>query len=79
MFDSARGPDDMSANPAAWSDWLKKKLGDPKKLGKFDRRTGERVKRGNHAAMPYADVPALIGAASRTRTARRQGRCGSSS
>jgi integrase len=60
VLDSARGPDDMSANPAAWSDWLKKKLGDPKKLGKFDRRTGERVKRGNHAAMPYADVPALM-------------------
>jgi integrase len=60
VWDSARAPDDMSANPAAWSDWLKRKLGDPKKLGKTDRLTGERLARGNHAALPYADVPALM-------------------
>lgn len=50
----------MRSNPAAWSDWLKRKLGDPKKLGKTDRLTGERLERGNHAAMPYADVPAFM-------------------
>jgi hypothetical protein len=60
VWDSARAPNDMSANPAAWSDWLKRKLGDPKKLGKIDRSTGEKIKRGNHAAMPYAEVPALM-------------------
>jgi integrase len=60
VWDSARTPDDMRANPAAWSDWLKRKLGDPQKLGKIDRSTGEKVKRGNHAALPYAEVPALM-------------------
>jgi integrase len=60
VWDSARAPDDMSANPAAWSDWLKRKLGDPKKLGKTDRLTGERLARGNHAALPYAEIPALM-------------------
>ena len=60
VWDSARAPDDMRSNPAAWSDWLKRKLGDPKKLGKIDRLTGERIERGHHAAQPYADVPALM-------------------
>ena len=59
VWDSARAPDDMRSNPAAWSDWLKRKLGNPKKLGKTDRLTGERIERGNHAAMSYANVPAF--------------------
>ena len=33
---------------------------------KIDRTTGERVKRGNHAAMPYADVPAFMAKLSET-------------
>ena len=41
------------------------KLGSPKKLGKIDRKTGERVERGNHAAMPYDDVPAFMAQARR--------------
>jgi integrase len=60
VWDSARAPDDMCSNPAAWSDWLKRKLGNPKKLGKTDRLTGERIERGNHAAMSYANVPAFM-------------------
>jgi integrase len=60
VLDDARGPDDTHANPVAWTGWLKKKLGDPRKLGKIDGKTGERVPRGNHAAMPYADVPAFM-------------------
>ena len=60
VWDSARAPDDMRSNPAAWSDWLKRKLGNPKKLGKTDRLTGERIERGNHAAMSYANVPAFM-------------------
>ena len=60
VYNSARAPDDMRANPAAWSDWMKRKLGDPKKLGKTCRKTGERIGRGNLAAMAYADVPALM-------------------
>ena len=35
-------------------------LGEPKKLGKIDRLTGERIARGNHAAMSYKQVPALM-------------------
>ena len=68
----------MRANPAAWSDWLKRKLGDPKKLGKIDRKTGERVERGNHAAMPYADVPAFMARLANTHGAA-AGRCDSPS
>jgi integrase len=34
------------------------KLAPVKKLGKLDRRTGERISRDHHAAMPYRDVPA---------------------
>jgi integrase len=60
VLDHAREPDDTRPNPAAWSGWLKTKLGDPKALGKIDRKTGERVARSNHAAMPYADVPAFM-------------------
>ena len=58
VLDFARKPDDIRANPAAYSGWLKTQLGG--KNTKVDRTTGERVKRGNHAAMPYADVPAFV-------------------
>jgi integrase len=47
-------------NPARWRGWLKHMLPEPKKLGKLDRKTGERVERGNHNPMPYADLPALM-------------------
>jgi len=60
VLDSARGPNDTRPNPAAWAGWLKLKLGSPRKLGKIDRKTGERVKRGNHSAMAHADVPAFM-------------------
>ena len=60
VLDSARAPDDARPNPAAWSDWLKKKLGDPRKLGKIDHKTGGRVERGHHVALPYASVPAIM-------------------
>jgi integrase len=60
VLDDARGPDDVRPNPAAWSGWLKAKLGSARKLGKLDRKTGERVARSNLAAMPYADVPAFM-------------------
>jgi integrase len=54
VLDWGREPEDVRPNPAAWAGWLKKKLGSPKTLGKIDRASGERVARGNHAAMPYA-------------------------
>jgi integrase len=60
VIDSARSPDDMAANPAAWTGWLKMKLGSAKKLGKIDRVTGERVDRAHFAAMDYRDLPAFI-------------------
>jgi integrase len=60
VLEFAREHDDLRPNPAAWSGWLKTKLGDPRALGKIDRKTGERVARGNHPAMPYADAPAFI-------------------
>ena len=60
VIDAARGPEDERRNPAAWTKWMKDKLGDPKKLGKIDRLTGERVPRGNHAAMSYKLVPAFM-------------------
>jgi integrase len=60
VLDFARDPEDVRPNPAAWSGWLKTKLGNPKKLGKLDRKTGERVARSNYAALPYADLPAFI-------------------
>ena len=47
-------------NPARWKNWLDQTLAAPKKLGKLDRKSGEQVERGHHAAMPYADVPALM-------------------
>ena len=37
-------------NPARWKGWLAQMLPDPKKLGE----------RGNHASMPWADVPAFF-------------------
>ena len=60
VIDFALGPEDERRNPAAWSGWLKTQLGSPKELGKIDRETGERVKRGHHAAMPYKDLPAFM-------------------
>jgi integrase len=60
VLDFAREPEDTHPNPAAWSGWLRTKLGSPTKLGKIDRKTGKRVPRGHHAAMPYADVPAFM-------------------
>ena len=59
VLDNARGPDDARPNPAAWSGWLKTKLGSPKKLGKIDRLTGKRVARGHHAVLPYDQLPAF--------------------
>jgi integrase len=47
-------------NPARWKGWLKHMLPEPKKLGKLDRKTGERIKRSNHNPMPYRDVPAFM-------------------
>jgi integrase len=60
VLDSARGPGDTRPNAAAWSGWLKMKLGSPKALGKIDRTTGERVDRDHFRALPYKDVPDLI-------------------
>jgi hypothetical protein len=60
VLDWTRGPDDTHPNPAAWTGWLKNKLGDPRKLGKLDRKTGESIPRGHHKALPYAEVPALV-------------------
>jgi integrase len=60
VLDFARKPEDTHPNPAAWAGWLKTQLGSAKKLGKIDRKTGERVKRGHHASMPYQEVPAFM-------------------
>ena len=60
VIDKARGPEDERRNPADWSGWLKTQLGSPKELGKIDRKTGERVERGHHAAMPYKAVPSFM-------------------
>ena len=60
VLDSARGPKDTHANPAAWSGWLKNKLGEVKPLGKRDRETGERIDLDNFKAMAYAEVPAFV-------------------
>ncbi len=60
VIDFARGPEDERRNPAAWSGWLKTQLGSAKKLGKIDRKTGERLERSHHAAMPYKDLPAFM-------------------
>jgi integrase len=59
-LDSARGPKDTHPNPAAWSGWLKNKLGEVKPLGKRDRKTGERIDLDNFKAMAYAEVPAFV-------------------
>ena len=48
------------SNPARWKNWLDHKLAAPKKLGKLDRKTGEKVKRGSHPAMPFRSVPAFM-------------------
>ena len=60
VLDFARGPKDTHANPAAWSGWLKDKLGEVKTLGKRDRKTGERIELDNFAAMPYAEIPIFV-------------------
>jgi integrase len=60
VLDSARGPKDTHANPAAWSGWLKEQLGEIKLLGKRDRKTGERIDLDNFAAMPYAEIPSFV-------------------
>ena len=60
VLDFARKPDDTRPNPAAWSGWLKTKLGTAKKLGKIDPKSGERVERGHYAAMPYEALPAFM-------------------
>ena len=44
--------DENRANPARWKGHLDQLLPNPKKVGQ---------RRGHHAAMPYADVPAFIG------------------
>jgi integrase len=59
VIDSARGPGDERRNPAAWSGWLKMKLGAPPDI-KLDRKTGERVAQGHHAATDWRDVPAFV-------------------
>jgi integrase len=61
VLESARAHDDLRPNPATWSGWLKTKLGDPRALGKIDRKTGQRVGRGGHAAMPYRALPTFMG------------------
>jgi integrase len=48
------------SNPARWKNWLDRKLPKPKKLGKTDRKTGEKIKRASHASMAYAKVPAFM-------------------
>jgi integrase len=60
VLDSARGPNDVTPNAAAWSGWLKLKLGSPKALGKIDRVTGERVDRNHFRALPYKDMPDFV-------------------
>jgi integrase len=59
VLEYAREPDDSRPNPAAWSGWLKTKLGESAKI-KIDRKTGERVPTGHHPALPWQDVPTLV-------------------
>jgi len=59
VLDYAREPDDSRPNPAAWSGWLKPKLGEQSKT-KLDKKTGERIPRGHHAAMRWQDVSAFV-------------------
>ncbi len=56
--------DENRANPARWKGHLDQLLPNPKKVGQ---------RRGHHAAMPYADVPAFM-ATLKAAPARRQGR-----
>ena len=60
VLEFAREHDDQRPNPAAWSTWLKNKLGAPKALGKIDRKTGERVARDHHAALGWRELPAFM-------------------
>ena len=62
VLDFCREPDDVRPNPAALAGWLKTKLGSARELGKIDKKTGARIPRGNHAAMPYKDIPAFVAA-----------------
>ena len=52
VIEGPRASDDERRNPASWTLWMKTQLGSAKKLGKLDRKSRERVKRGNHAACP---------------------------
>ena len=60
VIESTRASDDERRNPASWTPWMKTQLGSAKKLGKIDRKTGQRVERGHHAAMHYSKVPAFM-------------------
>ena len=59
VIDFGRADDDLRPNPARWRGGLDKKLPKLEDLGKIDRKTGVRIERGNHPAMPYVDVPAF--------------------
>jgi integrase len=52
--------DQNRPNPARWKNWLDHMLPQPRKIGKIDHKTGDRVARGNHAALPHEDVPAFM-------------------
>ena len=60
VLDFARKPENTRPNPAAFSGWLKTKLGSAKKLGKIDPKSGERVERGHFASMDFRDLPPFI-------------------
>jgi integrase len=55
VLDSAREPDDERPNPAAWSGWLKTKLG-PKRINR-DPETGGRA---HLPAALFPDIPGLM-------------------
>jgi integrase len=59
IIDFGLPSDTGKLNPARWRGGLARKLSSPAKLGKIDKRTGERVERGNFAAMPYKNVPSF--------------------
>ena len=59
VLDYAREPDDSRPNPAAWSGWLKTKLGEQPKT-KLDKKTGVRIPRGHHTAMRWQNVPVFV-------------------
>jgi integrase len=58
VLDYAREPDDSQPNPAAWSGWLRMKLGAPAKI-KLDRRTGQRIPAGHHPALLWQKLRAM--------------------